>query len=82
MSTVGGYLEYRWGISLYTWGDIMMHFGGYYEYRGGEVFTIVTPVDPSGTVWGVIHVWDPPLKQLPSQQQIHRHYVGLRMGPI
>ena len=45
--------------------DIMMHVGGYYEYRGGKIFTIVTPVDPSGTAWSVIHVWDPPLKQLP-----------------
>ena len=39
-------------------------------------------MDPSGTVWSIISVWDPPLKQLPSQQQIHWHYVGLRMGPI
>ena len=75
-----------------TVGDIMMHVGyhdacgGYYEYRGGQggrgMFTIITPMDHLGTVWSVIHVWDPPLKQLPSQQQIHWHYVGLHMAPI
>ena len=77
----GGYLEYR--------RDIMMQMGGYYEYCvgafitvGEKIFTIVTPMDPSGTVSSVIHVWDPPLKQLPSQQQIHWYYVRLRMGPI
>ena len=32
MSTVGGYLEYRGGCSV-LWGDIMMHVGGYHEYR-------------------------------------------------
>ena len=57
--------------------------GGYYEYRGeGGIVTIVTPMDHLGTVWSIIHVWDPPLKQLPSQQQIRWHYVGLRMRPI
>ena len=78
------------GDIMSTMGDIMMHVGGYYEYReafstvggGGGIFTIVTPMDPSGIVWSVIHVWDPPLKQLPSQQQIHWHYAGLCMGPI
>ena len=64
-------------------GDIMMHVGGYYEYRGGEKSSfIVTPMDPSGTVWSVIHVWDPPLKQLSSQQQIHWPCVGFPMRPI
>ena len=75
--------------------DIMLHVGGYHDarggyyeyrggvqYRGGRIFTIVTPMDPLGTVWSATYVWDPPLKQLPSQQQIKWHYVWLRMGPI
>ena len=65
-----GYHEYRGGYHEYC--------GGYHDARGGcsvlwGGFTIVTPMD---------HVWDPPLKQLPSQQQIHWHYVGLPLGPI
>ena len=70
MSTVGGYLEYLGGG------------GGYYEYRAGGNLRYRYSNGPPGTVWSVIHVWDPPLKQLASQQQIHWHYVGLRMGPI
>ena len=35
MSTVGGYHEYRGGISWVPWGDIMINVGGYLEYRGG-----------------------------------------------
>ena len=70
LSTVGGYHDARGG-----WGDIL-------STVRGKTFTIITPMDPSGTIWSLIHVWDPPLKQLPSQQQIHWHYVGLRMGPI
>ena len=34
MNTVGIYLEYHGGCSV-PWGDIMMHVGGYHEYRGG-----------------------------------------------
>ena len=34
MSTVEGYLEYRAGYSV-PWKAIMMHVGGYHEYRGG-----------------------------------------------
>ena len=71
-----------WGVILSTVGGIMMHVGDNMSTVGGKIFTIVTPTDPSGTVWSVIHVWDPPLKQLPSQQQIHWHYLGLRMEPI
>ena len=96
LSTVGSYLEYRgelswvpwgiswctWGISWCTWGDIMMHVGDIMSTVRGKIFTIVTSVDPSGTLWSVIHVWDPPLKQLLLQQQIHWHHVGLRMGAI
>ena len=63
-ATTGGYHDAR---------------GGYYEYRGG-CSVLVTLMDHLGTVWSIIHVWDPPLKQLPSQQQIHWHYLGLRMG--
>ena len=35
----GRYHEYRRGISWCMWGDIMMHVGGYHEYRG--VFSTV-----------------------------------------
>ena len=58
-------------------GDIMMHVRdimstvGVFSTVGGGIFTIVTPMDHLGTVWSIIHVWDPPLKQLPSQKQIH-----------
>ena len=58
----------------------MMHVGGYYEYRGGVQFTIVTLMDHLGTVWSIIHVWG--LKQLPSQQQIHWHYMGFVWDPF
>ena len=40
-STVGGYHEYRGGISSVPWGvfstvgDTMINVGGYLEYRGG-----------------------------------------------
>ena len=61
-----------------TVGDIMSTMGSV-QYSGGKIFTIVTSMDPLSTVWSVIHVWDLPLKQLPSQRQIHWYYVRLHM---
>ena len=43
----------------------MMHVGDIMSTARG-IFTIVTLMDHLSTVWSVIHVWDPPLKQLPS----------------
>ena len=82
MSTMAGGM-----VILSTMGDIMMHVERYYEYcrgvqyHGGNLHYRHS-MDRLGTVWSIIHVWDLPLKQLPSQQQIHWHYVRLRMGPI
>ena len=62
----GSYLEYR-GEYHDARGGYHDARGGYHEnhggvqYRGGKIFTIVTPMNPSGTVWNVVHVWDPPL---------------------
>ena len=77
----GGYFEYRWRISWCTWGILWVSWG-LFSTVGGKIFTVITPVYPSGTVWSVIHLWDPPLKQLLSRQQIDWHYVELRIGPI
>ena len=34
-----GYLKYRGRCSV-MWGDIMLHVGGYHEYRGGICFSV------------------------------------------
>ena len=36
VGTVGGYLEFRGGVQYR--GDIMIHVGGYHEYRGEKIF--------------------------------------------
>ena len=71
------------GVNLSTVGDIMMHVGDEYSGGGGGGnLTIVTPMDHLGTVWSVIRVWNPPLKQSQSQQQIRWHYVGFIWDPF
>ena len=40
-STVGD-VQYRGGCSV-PWGDIMMHVGGYHEYRGGSLLLFEYP---------------------------------------
>ena len=58
---MGSYPEYRGGgVILNTVGDIMMQVGdimstvGGVQYQGG-IFNIVTPMDPSDTIWRVMH---------------------------
>ena len=75
-------VQYRGDIMI-TVGDIMMHMGDIMMHVGilWVPWGCSLPWEGGGgesslsslqwTTWALIHVWDPPLKQLPSQQQIH-----------
>ena len=60
----------------------MMQVGEYSEYRWGGESSLSSLQWTPWALYGASYMFGTHhLKQLPSQQQIHWHYVGLRMGP-